>query len=98
MTPPLTLRDIAQAEIEEAFGHYEEQRPGLGHRFLAAVATALAEVEEFPWRYPKVRGEIRRALVAGFPYSILYIAEPEQTIVIACFHARRDPRHWHNRR
>lgn len=98
MTPPLTLRDIAQAEIQEAFRYYEEQRPGLGHRFLAAVATTLAAVEEYPRRCPKIRGETRRALVAGFPYSILYIAEPEHTIVIACFHARRDPRRWHNRR
>jgi hypothetical protein len=45
MTPPLTLRDQAQAEIQEAFGHDEEQRSGMGLGFLASVATALAAVE-----------------------------------------------------
>jgi len=98
MTPPLTLRDEADAEIQEAFSWYEEQKPGLGHEFLAAVTVTLAAVEEAPRRYPKVRGETRRALVARFPYSILYIAEPEATIVTACFHGKRDPRRWHDRR
>jgi plasmid stabilization system protein ParE len=98
MTPPLTLRDEALEEIQEAFDWYEEQRPDLGREFLNAVRATLAAVEEAPRRYPKIRGETRRALVARFPYSILYIAEAERTIVTACFHGKRDPRRWHQRR
>lgn len=42
--PPLTLRDEALEEIQEAFGWYEEQRPGLGREFLDAVYVMLAAV------------------------------------------------------
>jgi plasmid stabilization system protein ParE len=98
VTPPLTLRPAARAEIDEAYQWYEERRAGLGEEFLRAVRAVLAEVEQAPRRYPVIRNDIRRALLRRFPYSILYIAEPEATIVVACFHGSRDPRRWHERR
>jgi len=33
--PPLTLRPVARAEIDEAYHWYEERRAGLGEEFLA---------------------------------------------------------------
>ncbi len=98
MTPALTLRPIAQAEIAEGYEWYEEQRPGLGDEFLREVRRTLSSVEEAPFRYPVIRRDIRRALLNRFPYSILFIAEQENTVVVGCFHARRDPRRWHGRR
>lgn len=98
MTPPLTLRPVAKAEIDEAYGWYEERRRGLGEEFLGEVGATLAAIEEAPRRYPVVRGHVRRALLYRFPYSILFLSHPRATVVIACFHARRDPRRWHDRR
>jgi plasmid stabilization system protein ParE len=97
MTPPLTLHSTAKAEIQEAYDYYEQQRPGLGHQFLLAVRRTLAAVEKTPLLYPKIRKEVRRAPVRRFPYTILYLAEPENTVVIACFHGRRNPKRWHSR-
>jgi hypothetical protein len=39
---------------------------------------------------------IRRALVDGFPYGVFFIWDEasDATSVIACMHARRDPRRW----
>ncbi len=96
--PPLTLRPVARAEIDEAYGWYEERRAGLGEEFLAEVRRVLASVEETPRLYPVIRRDIRRALLRRFPYSILYVADPEATVVLACFHGSRDPRRWHRRR
>ena len=98
MTPPLTLRPVARAEMEEAYAWYEERRPGLGEEFLTAVREALATVEEAPRRYPVIRRDIRRALLHRFPFSILYIAEPDATVVLGCFHGKRNPQRWHDRR
>ncbi len=95
--PPLSVRSEAEAEIQEAYQWYEMQRRGLGDEFLVAVRQALASVERSPRLYPVIRGKVRRALLSRFPYSILYLAEPESTVVIACFHGKRDPRHWHSR-
>jgi plasmid stabilization system protein ParE len=97
MTAPLSIRSEAEVEIQEAYGWYEAQRPGLGDEFLAAVRQALAAVERSPRQYPIVRGKVRRALLSHFPYSVLYLAEPENTVVIACFHGKRDPRRWYSR-
>lgn len=96
--PPLTLRPVARAEIDEAYQWYEERRPGLGEEFLAEARRILASVEEAPRLHPVIRKDVRRALLRRFPSSILYVAEPEATVVLACFHASRDPRRWHRRR
>ena|SRR5215210_4473729 len=97
MTPPLSLRSKAKAEIQEAYDYYERQRSGLGNQFLLAVRRTLALVEKTPLLYPKIRKEVRRAPVPRFPYAILYLAEPENTVVVACFHGRRNPKRWHSR-
>jgi plasmid stabilization system protein ParE len=92
------MRPAARAEIEEAYRWYEDQRPGLGEAFLGMVREILAAVEEAPLRYPVIRKGVRRALLRRFPYSILYLVEPDATVVLACFHGSRDPQEWHGRR
>lgn len=96
--PRLTLRPAARAEIKEAYDWYEERRPALGEEFLGEVRKTLASVEEAPRLCPVIRRDVRRALLHRFPYSIFYVSDPEATVVLACFHASRDPRCWHRRR
>jgi plasmid stabilization system protein ParE len=96
--PHPTLRSLARAEIDEAYDWYEGQRPGLGAEFLAEVTATLASVEATPRLYPIIRRDVRRALLRRFPYSIPYVADPDATVVLACFHASREPRRWHRRR
>jgi hypothetical protein len=50
-----------------------------------------------PERYPVVRGEARRALLRRFPYAVFFVATPDLVSVLACMHARRDPRRWQER-
>jgi plasmid stabilization system protein ParE len=35
--------------------------------------------------------------VRRFPYGILFLEEDKRVIVLAVFHAKRDPRSWHER-
>jgi hypothetical protein len=39
-----------------------------------------------------VRGDVRRAVLQRFPYSIYFIVEDYRIVVLAIFPARRDPR------
>lgn len=48
MTPRLSLREEAQADIEAAAQWYEEQRPGLGFEYTRVVRAALATIEREP--------------------------------------------------
>jgi len=36
-------------------------------------------------------------MLRGFPYSLFFLMEEEALIVIACFHASRDPLQWKRR-
>ena len=50
-----------------------------------------------PERFPVVHLTCRRALLRRFPYAIYYVAAAESVSVVACMHARRDPRRWQER-
>lgn len=97
-----TLRAEAAADIREAAGWYEGERPGLGREFTRAVRALLAGVEREPERFPRVVGgareDVRRALLRRFPYAVYFVAEPEGAVVLACLHVRRDPQVWQSRR
>ncbi len=97
MARPLGIRPEAEAEIAEAHDWYEERRKGLGAKFLAEVKKALSAVEESPERFPIIRNGVHRRLLGRFPYSILYLAEQNETVVIACFHGKRNPKRWQSR-
>lgn len=91
------VRPAAAADIDEAFLWYENQRPGLGHDFLAAADTLIDTIAEHPLRYPVVRRNTRRALLRRFPYAMYFRIYDEVVVVVACMHGRRNPRRWQGR-
>jgi plasmid stabilization system protein ParE len=93
----LVVGAAAEADVLDAALWYEQRSPGVGTEFLLAVDAALAEIVALPERYPVVRGEARRALLRRFPYGIYFVVTSGLVIVIACVHARRDPRRWQER-
>jgi len=95
---PLLLEPEAERDIAEATAWYNAQRPGLGTEFFAEVRRALELVEAGPERYPRVAGEIRRALLHRFPYGLFYVVDPDLVAIIACTHGRRHPDAWRTRR
>lgn len=73
---------------------YEERGPGLGSAYLDEVARVLRVIADSPDHYPVVEGSIRKAVLRRFPYIVLYRAAEDETVVISCFHTRRNPREW----
>ncbi|MEE9392305.1 MAG: type II toxin-antitoxin system RelE/ParE family toxin [Planctomycetota bacterium] len=94
----LLVRPAAAADIEEAHSWYEAQRTGLGREFLIAVSALLQAIAESPRRYPVVYRDARRANLRRFPYSVFYRIVGDIVVFVACFHGRRDPRRWQQRR
>jgi plasmid stabilization system protein ParE len=56
------------------------------------------QISENPRRYQIAHRDLRRVLLARFPYCVYFREFPEVIIVIACMHGRRDPERWQNRR
>jgi plasmid stabilization system protein ParE len=70
MRPRFLVEPEAEAELEDAFDWYEGRASGLGNEFTRAVRAAFALITRSPEQFPRVRGEIRRALVRRFPYAV----------------------------
>ena len=88
----------AVAELEEAALFYEQQREGLGGRFVVAIEAALLSIQDAPKRWPTFDQEVRRPMVRAFPYFILYSMEPKFILILAVIHAHQRPLPWAYRR
>jgi hypothetical protein len=90
----LRFRPEARLDILEARAWYEERAKGLGSEFARSVDAASSGVLRFPKAFPKLHGEVRKAVLRRFPYSLLFIIEQDYGVVLGCFHHRRKPRTW----
>lgn len=88
----------ADAEFEEASLFYESRMPGLGRAFAAEIESTISLVREFPEAGSPIRTSHRRAVVARFPYSVVYRQYPEFIVVGTVAHQRRRPGYWRRRR
>lgn len=88
------LSSVAEKELQDSFDWYEEQRTGLGERFLDQVEAALTTVSNNPNLYPIKVGAYRQYVVSTFPFVIVYEFKPEEKLVyiLHIFHASRDPK------
>lgn len=95
--PSVIFSPAARTEFFEAADWYEAHGPGLGVRFSSDVDALVSRIEERPHQFPRIRQEIRRAVLRKFPYALYFRITPQVVQVIACFHASRNPRRWHER-
>lgn len=93
----IIVRSAAEADITEAALWYEDRAVGLGAGFLRAADVAIAGLRRMPERFPCVHGDVRRALLRRFPYSLYFVPTDDAVAVIACMHVRRNPRRWEQR-
>lgn len=64
-------------------GNYEAKCEGLGSDFLIAVEEATQRIEQSAKAGPIDRANIRKRLVSGFPFTILYEVETDRIYVAA---------------
>ena len=84
-------------ETVESARFYEGRSEGLGSDFLAAVEETTRRIEQFPEAGPIDRANIRKRLVSGFPFTILYQIQPDRIFVTAVMHQHRRPGYWRKR-
>ena len=97
MSLPFTLHSLAEADVLGGWGWYEQQQPGLGDRFVAAVGAAVASACRWPNAgTPAIHddnGDVveRKVATVGFPYAVRYRVSAGQILVMAVYHQRRRP-------
>jgi len=90
----LTVHRLAELELNDAARYYERESPGLALAFLDAVERTSGEIVEYPEAGPILRGTVRRRLVRGFPYGLLYSITPEGVRILAVMNLKRRPFYW----
>lgn len=92
----------AVSELAEATAWYEARRPGLGSDFLDEVERLISVIQTRPSSFPRLldpatKFEVRRALVARFPYALVFLVTETDVRIVAAAHHRRESSYWLNR-
>ncbi len=92
MKRSFVLRRVAEQEFDDSIAWYEDEREGLGREFRATIEEYFQRIGDNPERFPKVRGEVRRAVVLRrFPFVIHFLIEAKRIVILSVFHTNRNP-------
>lgn len=94
---PYSIHPEAEEELREAAFFYDLQRIGLGTSFKEAVEATIDLICEYLDVGSPFDGALRRQLVHGYPYFVVYEHVRESIFVLAVANARRRPDYWRGR-
>lgn len=88
----------ASTELIEAAAHYEAELEGLGDTFVEETERVTQALEDHPALGHALSGPFRNFPLERFPYSVVYVPEPNRILVVAVAHQRRRPGYWKGRK
>jgi plasmid stabilization system protein ParE len=99
---PVRFAPEVPDELAEAVLWYEARKNGLGSELLDEVQATLPVIGTRPRSFPRLQDidatlEIRRALLARFPYALVFLVREDEVRVLAVAHAKRRPGYWLSR-
>lgn len=97
MARRIVVQPLSELDIQSAAIWYEDQRSGLGSRFLNEPALVFRRIEDNPRQFPVIRHEVRRALLHQFPYVVYFLPEKEDVVILAVLRSHRHPDVWKSR-
>lgn len=83
----LSFRPEAEAEAVETQDWYENRQPELGAAFREEIERNVERILARPLMFPRVYGEVRRAVFERFPYAI-YFRTIQGGILVLAVHGR----------
>jgi plasmid stabilization system protein ParE len=94
----VVFQALADLELNDAAQYYEREFRGLGAAFLTEVQRSSDSILDHPNVGVVVRGDVRRRLVARFPYALIYRVTSQQVRILAVMNLKRRPLYWVGRR
>lgn len=89
----IRLTASAERDVERATQWLDQQQPGLGKHFLLDLRHTLDRVGLFPNGYPTARPNVRRTLMARFPYALTYRSGDSVVLVLTVLHQKQQRSH-----
>ena len=90
----VVLTSIAELQIAQVAADYENKCRQLGLRFLESIEDALLDVARHPEAFRRLRGQIRRIMLDGFPWGLLYCRVVDDIRILSLIHLHSDPDSW----
>lgn len=87
----------ARAEVSQSVEFYEARLEGLGLRFLSPVEQTAERICTSPEAGAPLAGGLRKRIVSGFPYSVIYRVWEDHVYLVAVAHQHRRPDYWRER-
>ena len=87
----------AQAELDASIAFYESHVEGLGERFLKQVEETTGRIVSSPDAGAPLTGGLRKRLVPGFPFTMIYRVLDDHVVILAIAHQHRRPGYWQQR-
>ena len=87
----ISYKPLARAESADAYDWYAQPTIKMGAGFRTDIRRTESFLKTNPTIYAKVDGNIRRAVLSKFPYSLFYTIDGDTVTVLSCFHQNREP-------
>ena len=87
----------ARRDLRESAMWYRERSPQAAADFRAAVSRAILSIAQAPQRCPVHLYGTRRCVLHDFPFSIVYLDDPDSVTIVAVAHHKRRPGYWKER-
>ena len=94
---PHVFHPAADEEYTQAVQYYAAKKPELGVQLYDEIERLIQEIRRQPDRFFRFSPPARRALARKFPYSVVYLDEPDRVWILAVMHAKRQPGYWRER-
>jgi hypothetical protein len=97
MITSVSIHEVADIELKEAARYYESKVDGLGFAFLDEVERVVNLIRDNPESAPRIYKVVRRKILRGFPYSIMYSIVDDSIRILAIANQKRRPFYWRDR-
>lgn len=85
-------------EFVQVTEYYRNISPRLKDKFRNAFDDALQDINDFPEAWPQIENSsVRSKPIRGYPYSIIYLIDPDAIYIIAVAHQHKEPMYWIDR-
>jgi plasmid stabilization system protein ParE len=88
---------VATLELRDAIAWYHERSPSVAEQLWLRVKDARASIALFPCASPLIAKRVRRFVLTGFPYDVIYSLLADEIVILAFAHHSRRPAYWVHR-
>lgn len=94
---PYRYLQEADQEFQEQIDYFDGVSRTVATRFVDDVQAAVNEIRQYPQIGAPLTRQVRKRVLTGFKYSILYVDTPDEIIIVALAPHRRRPGYWRSR-